>query len=79
MSIAGYLAGPRVGAAVHNLVHVYALGTVLLAVGIGLGAPFVAALGALWIAHAGFDRMPGYGLKFRERFPVTHLGAIGRP
>ncbi|MEQ9815516.1 MAG: DUF4260 domain-containing protein [Azospirillaceae bacterium] len=78
ISFAGYLAGPRVGAVAYNLVHVYAFGTVLLAVGIGMGAPVLASLGALWIAHSGFDRMLGYGLKSPEGFTVTHLGTIGR-
>lgn len=30
------------------------------------------------LAHAGFDRMLGYGLKSPEGFTVTHLGTIGR-
>jgi hypothetical protein len=78
ISFASYLAGRRFGAAAYNLVHVYAFGTVILAVGIGLDAPVVAALGALWLAHSGFDRMLGYGLKSTEGFTVTHLGTIGR-
>jgi hypothetical protein len=78
ISFAGYLAGRRLGAAVYNLVHVYAFGIVVLAVGVGLDTPFVAALGALWIAHSGFDRMLGYGLKSPEGFAFTHLGTIGQ-
>ncbi len=78
ISFAGYLAGSRFGAVAYNLVHVYAFGIVLLTVGLGLGAPVVAALGALWVAHAGFDRMLGYGLKSPEGFNVTHLGTIGK-
>jgi Domain of unknown function (DUF4260) len=78
ISFAGYFAGPRFGAFAYNLVHVYAFGTVLLVVGVGLDAPIMAALGALWVAHAGFDRMLGYGLKSPKGFTVTHLGPIGR-
>jgi hypothetical protein len=78
ISFAGYLAGSKVGAVVYNIVHVYAFGAVLLAIGVGVDAPVVAALGALWIAHSGFDRMLGYGLKSPEGFTVTHLGTIGR-
>lgn len=37
----------------------------------------MSALGELWVAHAGFDRMLGYGLKSPEGFTVTHLGTIG--
>jgi hypothetical protein len=63
---------------VYNLVHVYAFGTVIMAVGVGLDAPVVAALGAIWMAHSGLDRMLGYGLKSPEGFTVTHLGTIGK-
>lgn len=78
ISFAGYLAGSKFGAMAYNLVHVYAFGAVLLAVGVGFDAPIVTALGALWIAHSGFDRLLGYGLKSPEGFTVTHLGTIGR-
>lgn len=78
ISFAAYLAGPRVGAVAYNLVHIYAFGTVLLAVGICLNAPVLASLGALWVAHSGFDRMLEYGLKSPEGFTFTHLGKTGR-
>lgn len=78
VSIASYLAGPRVGAFAYNLVHLYAFGAILLALGVCLESPVLAASGLLWVAHAGFDRMLGYGLKSREGFSVTHLGLIGR-
>ncbi len=78
LSFAGYLAGPRLGAAIYNAAHLYALGAVLLAAGLAAGAPLTAALGALWLAHSGFDRMLGYGLKSRRGFTHTHMGEIGR-
>jgi hypothetical protein len=31
------------------------------------------------VAHIGFDRMLGYGLKHASGFGDTHLGRIGRP
>lgn len=43
----------------HPLVAFYALGIVLLPVGVGLGATVLAALGARFVAHAGFHRMLG--------------------
>ena len=36
------------------------------------------ALGALWLAHSGFDRMLGYGLKAQTSFKDTHLGRLGK-
>lgn len=40
--------------------------------------PSITALGFLWLAHAGFDRKFGYGLKLSTGFQDTHLGRIGR-
>lgn len=78
LSFVGYLMGPRVGSFVYNIVHVYALGAVLLAIGLTASVPLLAAIGALWLGHAGFDRMLGYGLKLPDGFSSTHLGQIGR-
>jgi hypothetical protein len=77
VSFAGYALGSKVGAVVYNVVHVYALGMVLLAVGLAIGSSTAAALGALWMGHAGFDRMLGFGLKSSQGFKITHLGRIG--
>ena len=78
LSFLGYALGPKIGAVIYNLVHVYAFGLIVLAAGLVLAMPAVAALGALWLAHCGFDRALGYGLKSRESFSETHLGAIGK-
>jgi hypothetical protein len=77
ISFAGYLAGPRVGAAVYNVAHSY-VGALLLAVALlATGATPIWAL--IWAAHLGFDRALGYGLKYPTGFADTHLGQIGRP
>lgn len=77
VSIAGYVAGARVGAAAYNAVHSLVgplvLGMVLLVSGAPLAIPLI------WIAHLGFDRALGYGLKYPTAFGDTHLGRIGRP
>lgn len=78
LSFLGYALGPKIGAVIYNLVHVYAFGLIVLAAGMVLTTPAVAALGALWLAHCGFDRALGYGLKSRESFSETHLGVIGK-
>ncbi|MFV2051756.1 DUF4260 domain-containing protein [Aliiroseovarius sp. YM-037] len=77
LSFAAYLLGNRAGAFGYNLVHVYAFGTAVFAVGFVTGGVGLAAVGALWLSHSGFDRMLGYGLKSTEGFKVTHLGRIG--
>jgi Domain of unknown function (DUF4260) len=47
----------------------------------GLGwwqhAPLVLALGLVWLAHVGLDRLLGYGLKYDHSFQHTHLGMLG--
>lgn len=77
LSFAGYLAGPRVGAAIYNALHSYVGPLVLAVVLLATGRP--AAVPLIWAAHIGFDRLLGYGLKYPSRFGDTHLGAIGRP
>ena len=77
LSFVGYLLGPRTGALCYNAVHIYALGAALLAIGLITPIPLLVVLGALWLAHSGFDRMLGYGLKSPEGFAFTHLGRIG--
>lgn len=78
LSFLGYLLGARTGAFIYNAVHIYGFGAAVLAIGLVAPAPLLAGLGWLWIAHAGFDRMLGYGLKFPEGFDHTHLGRIGK-
>lgn len=78
LSFAGYLAGPRFGALTYNLAHSL-IGPLLLA-GAGLVADqsLAVALALIWLAHIGFDRALGYGLKSPLYFGVTHLGLIGK-
>ncbi|MET0336618.1 MAG: DUF4260 domain-containing protein [Caulobacter sp.] len=77
LSFLGYLAGPRVGAALYNTAHSY-VGPVILAAG-GLGGPAdLLAWALIWTAHIGLDRAMGYGLKYARGFGFTHLGRIGR-
>lgn len=78
LSFAGYLAGPRIGALTYNLAH--SLIGPLLLTGAGLLADqsLILALSLIWLAHIGFDRALGYGLKSPEDFGVTHLGLIGK-
>ncbi len=79
LSFVGYAWGPRIGAFVYNTVHIYAFGAALLAVGLVVAIPMLVTIGALCMAHAGFDRLLGYGLKSHEGFSFTHLGRIGKP
>jgi hypothetical protein len=77
-SAIGYLRGPRVGAATYNLFHNWAIGLVVLGLGVWSGIGVVALAGAILIAHVGMDRAAGYGLKLPSSFQDTHLGRIGK-
>ena len=72
MAMLGYLRGPRFGAAVYNLGH-STLGPLSLCVLGWLVLPMALALGLIWLAHVGFDRLAGYGLKYDDAFKHTHL------
>lgn len=76
LSFAAYLAGPRPGAAVYNVMHSY-VAPLLLAVA-ALATGNSPAIPLIWMAHIGFDRAVGYGLKYPTGFSYTHLGRIGR-
>jgi hypothetical protein len=79
VSFAGYLAGPRAGAAFYNAAHSYA-GPLVCALALLVVTPTAGRLPLvlIWAAHVGFDRALGYGLKYPTAFRDTHLGQIGR-
>jgi len=78
LSFAGYLAGPRVGAATYNAAHSYIGAVSALVAGLMLSSATWLGVGLIWCAHIGFDRALGYGLKYPEGFAFTHLGRLGR-
>jgi hypothetical protein len=76
LGMLGYLAGPHLGAVTYNVFHTYALAVPLAAYGY-LGDHRIAlAIGVIWVAHIGMDRMLGYGLKLTSGFNDTHLGRL---
>jgi hypothetical protein len=77
LSMIGYAAGARVGAAAYNVVHSYTLPLALAALGLVAGSPRTVGVALVWTAHIGIDRAAGYGLKYPTSFQDTHLGRIG--
>jgi hypothetical protein len=75
VTFAGYFAGPAVGAVCYNVAHSYVtpalLAFALHAAHLPLAVPLI------WVAHIGFDRCLGYGLKYETAFKDTHLGRLG--
>lgn len=76
LSMAGYAFGPRIGARCYNLVHNYATLAVLAGFSVLYVLPAL-PLACVWLAHIGFDRALGFGLKLETGFRDTHLGRIG--
>ena len=74
LSMLGYLAGRRAGAAAYNLGHSYLGPAALGAAGLALHQTSLEWAALIWVAHVGFDRMLGFGLKYPEAFGATHLG-----
>jgi hypothetical protein len=77
IGMAGYLVNRRVGALSYNLTHSEILPLVLGAIGLLAPSDLMASIALIWLAHIGFDRALGYGLKSTKGFRYTHLGQIG--
>jgi hypothetical protein len=78
LSMLGYLIGSKSGAAIYNFAHSYVTPLVVIGAALFWSMPSVLAAGVIWVAHIGFDRMLGYGLKYADDFHSTHLGRVGR-
>jgi hypothetical protein len=78
LSMLGYLFGPRIGATFYNTAHSTIGALAIAAAGSIAAQPLVTAIALVWLAHVGFDRALGYGLKYASGFRDTHLGRIGR-
>ncbi len=78
LSMLGYLAGPRLGAAVYNIVHHRAIAIIIAYLGYSLSNPTLLLIGIILFAHSSMDRVFGYGLKLPDSFQNTHLGKIGK-
>ncbi len=73
----GFLAGPKVGAAIYNFGHLLVWPVIAFAVGWWLGRNLWEAVGIIWFAHIALDRMLGFGLKYPGEFKDTHLQHLG--
>ena len=76
LSMLGYIAGNKSGALSYNLVHTYILPACLVAVYWFAGNRWFLWLGLISLAHIGFDRMLGFGLKYETAFKDTHLQRV---
>jgi hypothetical protein len=77
ISMAGYLANPRIGAWCYNAVHSWIAPVALWLAALAGGWPLLTQLAIILAAHIAIDRALGYGLKRESGFHDTHLGLIG--
>jgi hypothetical protein len=78
LSMAGYLAGTRIGAIAYNSFHI-TLGPLALALAGFLLPQFdMLAVALAWLCHIGVDRALGFGLKYKVGFAFSHLGRVGK-
>lgn len=73
LSMLGYLAGPRVGAASYDAVHTYAAPALVVLLMLVGALPPLWGVPLVWAAHVGADRLLGFGLKYPTAFQDTHL------
>jgi Domain of unknown function (DUF4260) len=76
IALLAYLVSPRAGAFCYNATHSYIGAIGLLVASLALSMPALLPLALIWLAHIGFDRALGYGLKSSKGFAHSHLGVI---
>lgn len=76
LGMLGYLVSAKAGAFTYNLFHHRGIAIVIAAVGIMIVSQYVLLAGLILFAHASFDRIFGFGLKYFTGFKHTHLGVM---
>jgi hypothetical protein len=76
LSMLGYLVNARIGALSYNLIHHKGIALLLILSGKIFEVEWLLSVGLLLFAHASFDRILGYGLKYSSGFKDTHLGNL---
>lgn len=76
ISMMGYAVNAKIGALCYNLFHHKGVALLLAAAGYFSHIEPLTAIGILLFAHASFDRIWGYGLKYQTGFKDTHLGSL---
>lgn len=72
LSMLGYLINNKVGAVLYNGFHTYVFHVGIVIFGAWLSSNSVLAIGLIWFAHIGMDRMVGFGLNYPTHFQDTH-------
>lgn len=77
LSMVGYLANNKIGAALYNVFHHKGLAILFYLFGVLIGNDILILTGIILFSHSSLGRMRGYGLKYPDSFKRTHLGWIG--
>ena len=76
VSMLGYLVSSKVGAISYNIFHHKGIAIACMGIGYFAKLEVLLTIGILLFAHASFDRIMGYGLKYYAGFNDTHLGKL---
>lgn len=76
ISMLGYLMNNKIGARVYNFFHTYTIPIIVISWGLLFENQTALAIGLIWSAHIGMDRMFGYGLKYPTEFKDTHMNRV---
>jgi len=78
ISMIGYLVSPKIGAFTYNLLHHRATASMVAFYALLNGEVYWQLAAIILFAHISFDRLLGYGLKYKDSFDHTHLRAVGK-
>ena len=76
LSMLGYVVSVRLGSSLYNLVHTYFSPLALVGLAVLEHKTEMLPFALIWLAHIGFDRALGYGLKYPTFFKDTHLQRV---
>lgn len=76
ISMVGYIKDTKLGATIYNVFHTYVISIAVVVLSLYLSNDTILAIGIIWTAHIGMDRMFGYGLKYPTHFKDTHLNKV---
>ncbi|MFP8490269.1 DUF4260 family protein [Gracilimonas sp. Q87] len=77
VSFSAYLINKQIGSIAYNILHHKGIMIAVIFTGYFIEVEWLLTVGIIFLGHAAFDRIFGYGLKFSDDFKHTHLGWIG--
>ncbi|MEP7376143.1 MAG: DUF4260 domain-containing protein [Chitinophagaceae bacterium] len=76
IAMLGYVINKKTGGVTYNIFHHKGIAIAVTITGFLLKNDTLMLAGVLLFAHASFDRIWGYGLKYMDDFKHTHLGWV---